>query len=54
MKLEEYLKNDNKLMDNIIHKAKDFINNYSGNDLIKEIYENKYINKNSIDINLLY
>ena len=48
-KLEEYFKNDNKLMNNIIAKAKNLIN-FQGNVLIKEIYENTYINKNSIDI----
>ena len=36
-------------MGNIIDKAKSFIN-FNGNALINEIYENKCINKNSIDI----
>ena len=49
IKLEEYLKNDNNLMKIIINKAKDFID-FNGNILIKKIYENNYITKNSIDI----
>ena len=47
--LENYFKNDQKLMNNIIHKAKDLIN-FNGSVLIKKIYEKKCINKNSIDI----
>ena len=48
-KLEEYFKNDTTLMDNIIEKAKQFID-YKGNKLIEEIYKKSYVNKNSIDL----
>ena len=48
-KLEEYFKNDTILMDNIIEKAKQFID-YKGNKLIEEIYKKSYVNKNSIDL----
>ena len=36
-------------MENIIEKAKDLIEE-KGNELMEQIYKNKYINKNSIDI----
>ena len=48
-KIEDYFKNDKTFMNNIIEKAKSFID-FKGDNLIKEIYDKSYINKNSIDI----
>lgn len=48
-KIEDYFKNDKTFMNNIIEKAKTFID-FKGDNLIKEIYDKSYINKNSIDI----
>ena len=48
-KLEKYFENDNQFMENIIEKTMSYIEE-KGNNLIDNIYNNQFINKNSIDI----
>jgi len=51
-KLEDYFAKDKNLVKNIIKKIKRFINEdkeLSNNNIIKKIYETKYINRRSID-----
>ena len=48
-KLEEYFKKERIFQREIIDKAKSFIK-LKGKDLIKKIYDETYINKNSVDI----
>ena len=48
-KIFKYFEKDTVFMEDIIEKAKDLIEE-KGNELMEQIYKNKYINKNSIDI----
>ena len=49
IQLEEYFNNNPSFMNDIIDKAKSFIN-FKGDNLVKEVYKNSYINQNSVDI----